>query len=65
MVELYRRKVAAMAIALAKEDPEFLKEVIRRLEAAGEIEPGELAHLERIADRWIAIARVNAAKGRA
>ena len=62
MVDLYRRKVAAMVISLAKEDPHLVKEMIERLKQSGEIESGDLAYLERIADKWIRIARDNAAK---
>lgn len=62
MVDLYRRKIAAMVISLAKEDPHLVKEMIERLKQSGEIEPGDLAYLERIADKWIRIARDNAAK---
>jgi len=65
MVDLYRRKVAAMVISLAKEDPYLVKEMIAKLRDSGEIEAGELAYLERIADRWIKIARENAVKARA
>jgi hypothetical protein len=62
MVDLYRRKIAAMVISLAKEDPHLVKEMIARLKQSGEIQSGDLAYLERIADRWIRIARDNAAK---
>lgn len=62
MVDLYRRKIAAMVISLAKEDPHLVKEMIERLKQSGEIESGDLAYLEKIADRWIRIARDNAAK---
>lgn len=65
MVDLYRRKIAAMVISLAKEDPHLVKEMIERLKQSGEIESGDLAYLERIADKWIRIARDNAAKARA
>ena len=64
MVDLYRRKIAAMVISLAKEDPHLVKEMIERLKQSGEIESGDLAYLERIADKWIRIARDNAAKAR-
>ncbi|HQR21061.1 MAG TPA: hypothetical protein PLZ79_08990 [Burkholderiales bacterium] len=62
MVDLYRRKIAAMVISLAKEDPHLVKEMIERLKQSGEIESGDLAYLEKIADKWIRIARDNAAK---
>ena len=38
VVSLYRRRVAATVIELAKDDPSLVKEVIARLRAAGEIE---------------------------
>jgi hypothetical protein len=62
MVDLYRRKIAATVISLAKEDPQLVKEMIARLKQSGEIESGDLAYLEKIADKWIRIARGNAAK---
>ena len=60
LIDCYRRRIAATVIELAKEDPVLVKEVINRLRAAGEIEAGELVYLDRIADRWIAIAASNA-----
>ena len=65
MVDLYRRRIAAMVISLAKEDPHLVKEMIVRLKESGEIELGDLAYLEKIADKWIRIARDNAAKAQA
>lgn len=62
LIDCYRRRVAATVIELAKEDPFLVKEVIKRLRAAGEIDAGDLAYLDRIADRWIEIAAANAAK---
>ena len=62
MLDLYRRRIAAMVISLAKEDPHLVKEMIARLKQSGEIELGDLAYLEKIADKWIRIARDNAAK---
>ena len=56
VVSLYRRRVAATVIELAKDDPSLVKEVIARLRAAGEIELDDLVYLDRIADRWIGIA---------
>jgi hypothetical protein len=60
MVDLYRRKIAAMVISLAKDDPHLVKETIARLRQSDEIESGDLAYLEKIADKWIRIARENA-----
>ncbi|MBI5720669.1 MAG: hypothetical protein KIT17_09360 [Rubrivivax sp.] len=62
LIDCYRRRIAATAIQLAKEDPLLVKEMISRLRAAGEIEAGDLVYLDRIADRWIAIAAANAAR---
>lgn len=59
VVSLYRRRVAATVIELAKDDPSLVKEVIARLRAAGEIELDDLVYLDRIADRWIGIAEEN------
>ncbi|MCL1960602.1 MAG: hypothetical protein FWG56_02210 [Desulfovibrionaceae bacterium] len=61
MLDNYRKRIAAMAIELAKEDPLLVKEVIARLRKAGEIEVDDLVYLERIADRWIKIAQDNLA----
>ena len=54
-----------MVISLANEDPHLVKETIARLKQSGEIESGDLAYLEKIADKWIRIARDNAAKAQA
>ena len=62
MVDQYRRRIAAMVMTLAREDPHLVKEMIRKLKESGEIEAGDLAYLERIADKWIKIARDNAVK---
>ncbi|HOX69429.1 MAG TPA: hypothetical protein PKV56_16340 [Burkholderiaceae bacterium] len=64
VVSLYRRRVAATVIELAKDDPSLVKEVIARLRAAGEIELDDLVYLDRIADRWISIAEGNRHKAR-
>jgi len=56
LASLYRKRVAAMAIQLAKDDPQLVKEVIARLRASGEIAADDLVYLDRIADRWIGIA---------
>ena len=62
MVDRYRKKIAAMVIQLAKDDPFLVKEVIAGLRASGEIEADDLVYLDRIADRWIGIARKNGCK---
>lgn len=56
VVSLYRRRVAATVIELAKDDPSLVKEVIARLRAAGEIELDDLVYLDRIAERSPTIA---------
>jgi len=38
MVDRYRKKIAAMVIQLAKDDPKFVKEMIQKLKRSGEIE---------------------------
>ena len=53
LTTLYRKRIAALAIQLAKDDPPLVKEVIARLRKSGEIEPDDLAYLDEIADRWI------------
>ena len=59
-ISLYRRRIAATVIQLAKDDPSLVKEVIARLRESGEIEADDLVYLDRIADRWIGIAEANA-----
>lgn len=58
-ISLYRRRIAATVIQLAKDDPFLVKEVIARLRESGEIEVDDLVYLDRIADRWIQIADEN------
>ena len=58
-ISLYRRRIAATMIQLAKDDPSLVKEVISRLRESGEIEADDLVYLDRIAERWIAIAAGN------
>ena len=62
LIATYRKRVAATAIELARDDPELVKLVIARLRSAGDIDPDDLVYLDRIADRWIAIARDNRLK---
>lgn len=62
-VDTYRRRIASTAIVLAREDPLLVKEVIARLRASGEIAADDLVYLDRIADRWIAVAEANARRG--
>ena len=64
LTTLYRKRIAALAIQLAKDDPQVVKEVIARLRKSGEIEPDDLAYLDEIADRWIRIAEENRQKAR-
>jgi hypothetical protein len=60
----YRRRVARTVIELSKDDPQLVKEVIAQLRKKGEIEEGDLAYLERLADKWIRVAQENRQKGR-
>ena len=64
MIDRYRRKIAAMVIQLAKDDPKFVKEMIQKLKRSSEIEVDDLRYLERIADKWIAITEKNLQKAR-
>lgn len=64
MLGSYRKRIAALAIQLAKDDPQVVKEVIARLRKSGEIEPDDLVYLDEIADRWIRIAEENRQKAR-
>jgi len=64
MVDRYRKKIAAMVIQLAKDDPQFVKAMIQKLKRSGEIEADDLGYLECIADRWIKIAEENLQRAR-
>ena len=64
LTSLYRNRIAALAIELARDDPLLVKEVIARLRQSGEIERDDLVYLDRIADRWIRIAEENRMKER-
>jgi hypothetical protein len=64
MVDRYRKKIAAMVIQLAKDDPQFVKAMIQKLKRSGEIEADDLYYLERIADRCIKIAEENLQRAR-
>jgi hypothetical protein len=64
MIDLYRKKIAAMVIQMARDDPMLVKEMIRKLRESGDIEANDLRYLERIADAWLRIAEENAEKGR-
>lgn len=64
LTTLYRKRIAALAIQLAKDDPQVVKEVIARLRKSGEIEVDDLVYLDEIADRWIRIAEENRQKAR-
>jgi hypothetical protein len=59
LVGVYRKRIAAMAVQLAIDDPKLVKAVIARLRKSGEIEPDDLVYLDRIADNWIRIAEHN------
>lgn len=63
MLGSYRKRIAAMAIQLAKDDPQLVKQVIARLRESGDIEADDLVYLDRIADRWIRIAQENQVRG--
>ena len=64
MVDRYRKKIAAMVIQLAKDDPQLVKEMILKLKQSGEIGAHDLCYLERIADKWIEITEENLRKAR-
>jgi hypothetical protein len=64
LTSLYRKRISAMAVQLAKDDPPLVKEVIARLRKSGDIEPDDLVYLDEIADRWITIAEGNRQKAR-
>jgi hypothetical protein len=64
MVDRYRKKIGAMVIQLAKDDPQLVKEMILKLRRSGEIEADDLRYLERIADKWIETTGKNLQKAR-
>jgi len=64
LTSLYRKRISALAVQLAKDDPPLVKEVIARLRKSGDIEPDDLVYLDEIADRWIRIAEENRQKAR-
>jgi hypothetical protein len=64
LTSLYRKRIANLAIQLAKDDPLLVKEVIARLRKSGEIESDDLVYLDQIADRWIRIAEENRTKAK-
>ncbi len=47
LTSLYRDRIAALAIELARDDPLLVKEVIARLRQSGEIERDDLVYLDR------------------
>ena len=64
LVDRYRKRMVALAIQLATDDPQLVKQVIARLRKSGEIEADDLVYLDEIADRWIRIAQENRQKAR-
>ena len=49
MIDRYRRKIAAMVIQMAKDDPQLVKEMILKLRRSGEIEVDDLVGLRLVA----------------
>jgi hypothetical protein len=64
MTDLHARRLKALAVQIAMDDPEVVLELIRQLEMAGDIEPGELRHVESIARHWREINQGNLKKAR-
>ncbi|MDQ1316142.1 MAG: hypothetical protein QG662_2251 [Pseudomonadota bacterium] len=64
MIDRYRRRVSAIVIEMAKDDPELVLEMIKQLKQSGEIEADDLVHVERIARQWVKISRDNLKKAR-
>lgn len=64
MTNRERKWVSALVIEMARDDPEFVLEVIRKLKQSGEIAADELAHIERIARQWVKISQDNLKKAR-
>lgn len=64
LVSLYRKRIAATVIQLARDDPELVKTVIAKLRKSGDIEQDDLVYLERIADNWIKVVEHNRQQAR-
>ena len=64
LVSLYRKRIAATVIQLARDDPGLVKTVIAKLRRSGDIEQDDLVYLERIADNWIKVAEHNRQQAR-
>lgn len=62
MTDRDARKVVALALQQAREDPQLVKLLIQQLKASGEIEADDLDYLERVADKWLQIAADNRKK---
>ena len=63
-IDLYRKRVSALVIEAAKDDPELVLDVIEQLKKTGDIAADDLLHIERIARNWVRISQENLAKGR-
>ena len=63
LTQLYRKRIAGLAVQLARDDPQLVKQVIGQLRLAGDIAADDLVYLDRIADRWTAIAQANLQRG--
>ena len=63
-IDLYRKRVLALVIEAAKDDPELVLAMIEQLKTAGDIDADDLIHIERIARNWIKISQDNLTKGR-
>lgn len=59
----HHRLIAKTVVQLAMEDPPMVKAAIARLREQGEIEPDDLVYLDRIADKWMGIAKQNTRQG--
>jgi hypothetical protein len=60
-IDAYRRRVTALVIEAARDDPELVLALIAQLREAGEVSADDLQHIERIACKWARINRDNLA----
>lgn len=60
-IDSYRKRVMAMVIGAAKDDPELVLALIAQLRESGEVSGDDLQHIERIACKWAKINRDNLA----
>ncbi|MDT7814072.1 MAG: hypothetical protein QOJ42_3988 [Acidobacteriaceae bacterium] len=64
MTNRERTWVSTLVIEMARDDPKFVLEVIRKLKQSGEMKADKWALIERIARQWVKISHCNLKKPR-